>query len=182
MELSVCEHKKGLIDETVFQELTKYIDTLPWYWGFKSTNNMFLESHPHWSINFDGIDKPQTEFKDIESLLPDIIKEIYQKVKKPDTMLIRCYANGITHGLAQRVHRDDSVGGAKTHIVCLNDTWKIDWGGETIIVKDRSITGSFLPTPMSILTIDGTELHGVRPISPICYELRKTLMFKTRPL
>jgi SM-20-related protein len=171
-----------IFDPSLYESLTTYVDSLPWFWGFKSSNNLFKESHPHWSIHFDGLTKTPANFIDVEDSLPDIIKKVYQKIKEPDTILVRCYANGITHGLSQRVHVDDSTIGAKTHIVFLNKEWSVDWGGETIVWENQTIVNSFLPKRNSLLTIDGTKWHGVRPISPICYELRKTLMFKTRPI
>lgn len=170
---------------SLFEKLKSYLTESSWSWGHKSANYMFSRSIPHWSIIFGGVKFQNDNYYDCEDELNEIIKSIWCNLKIKyfkDDVLVRCYANGITKGIDQKIHTDDYHSSSKTCIVYINEQWNIDWGGETIVwdKEKRQITKSYLPKSNTILIIPGNCYHGVRPVSSYCDELRITLMFKTR--
>ena len=173
--------------EQLAKDLESYLRSAPWYWGFYSHKSMMQKSSPHWSIIFAGPKNKSQEFYDCEKELDGVIKSLWDYIKPQfleNDMLVRCYANGVTPGMDQKLHTDDLYPGSKTCIVYINEQWTADWGGETIVWdKDkRLITNSYLPKFRSTLIIDGSCWHGVRPASTnYCSDLRMTVMFKTRP-
>lgn len=169
----------------LFENLQSFLFNCSWTWGYKSANYMFSRSIPHWSIIFGGINSQSEDYYDCESELNENIKSIWYALKSKyfqNDILVRCYANGITKGIDQKIHTDDYDPNSKTCIVYINKEWNIDWGGETIIwdKEKRQIIKSYLPKSNSILLIPGNCYHGVRPVSSYCDDLRISLMFKTR--
>ena len=104
--------------------------------------------------------------------------------------LLRCYINGYTFGTDGYAHIDDDWiikkygenANSQTIIVYLNDTWDIDWAGETVIFNDnKDIESSVLPKFGRVLAFDSSKLHAARPLSRYCAVLRSVLVFKTMP-
>lgn len=101
--------------------------------------------------------------------------------------LVRVYVNGYTYGTDAYMHRDDAwireVYGdvlTETAIVYLNDEWNPDWAGETVILDELGeIEKSVLPKKNRVLVFDSNKLHAARPLTRVCPELRKVLVFKT---
>jgi SM-20-related protein len=179
------QYNEDEFDVNLVENLQKKLIDSSWKWGYKSTSYLFSKSIPHWSIIFGGVKSANQEYYDCEEELSNIIKDIWVILKnkyfKEDT-LVRCYANGITKGIDQKIHTDDYHPDSKTCIVYVNKEWNVDWGGETIIWNrdKRQIIHSYLPKYNSILIIPGNCYHGVRPVSSYCDDLRISLMFKTR--
>jgi len=178
---------ENVFPEQLANDLEKELLDTPWTWGYYSLKTMMQKSTPHWSIIFAGPESKRQELYDCENELNGVTSSIWSVLKPKyfqDDVLVRCYANGITPGLDQKIHTDDKCPGSKTCIVYVNSEWIADWGGETIIWDrdNRIITNSYLPKFNSITIIDGSCWHGVRPVSTnYCTSLRMTLMFKTRP-
>jgi hypothetical protein len=104
------------------------------------------------------------------------------------TNLLRCYINGYTYGTDGYAHVDeqwvDQVYGTgaagNTLIVYLNETWNIDWAGETVVFDDnKEIETAVLPKYGRVLSFQSSKLHAARPVSRACPNLRKVLVFKT---
>jgi len=179
------KYNENEFDVCLFENLEMFLKNSSWKWGYKSATYMFSRSIPHWSIVFGGVSKPNQEYYDCEDELNGIIKNIWIFLKEKyfqEDILVRCYANGITKGIDQKIHTDDNHSDSKTCIVYVNKEWNVDWGGETIIWNrdKRQIIHSYLPKYNSVLIIPGNCYHGVRPVSGYCDDLRITLMFKTR--
>ena len=178
------DYNEDVLSEDTSLELEQFLLNSSWKWGFKSLNGM-KRSIPHWSIIFAGPEYKEEKYYDCESELHGIIKKIWQCLKPKyfkDDVLVRCYANAVTSGIDQILHRDDLHPSSKTCIVYANKNWNVDWCGETIVWdrEKRQISESYLPKSRSILIIPGSCWHGVRPVSHYCDEIRMSLMFKTR--
>ena len=178
-------YNEDVFHSSLIQDLEIFLNNSSWEWGYKSANYMFSRSIPHWSIIFGGVNFQSEDYYDCEEELNDVIKNIWNILKVKyfkEDILVRCYANGITKGIDQKIHTDDYHLDSKTCIVYANKEWNVDWGGETIIwdKNKRQIINSYLPKHNSILVIPANCHHGVRPISSYCDDLRITLMFKTR--
>lgn len=102
--------------------------------------------------------------------------------------LLRLYVNGYTYGTDAYAHRDekwlnDSFGEGstdKTVILYLNKTWDKNWAGETVIFNDDDdIEFSVLPKYLRVISFDSLKVHAARPLSRLCKDLRKVLVFKT---
>lgn len=110
------------------------------------------------------------------------------KLNIGDKKLLRLYINGYTFGTDAYSHQDekwldDKYGSGSTDqtvLLYLNKTWNKDWAGETVIFdKDDEIEFSVLPKYLRVLAFDALKFHSARPVSRICNELRKVLVFKT---
>lgn len=103
--------------------------------------------------------------------------------------LVRAYTNSQTFGTDPTVHRDDPMiyrsicgvqGAPMTVLVYLNETWDIDWGGETTLFDDKGESiASVMPKFGRIICFDGTIQHGARPLSRCCPVKRDVLVFKS---
>lgn len=116
--------------------------------------------------------------------------ENVQQVLGPRT-LVRTYCNAYTYGTDGYIHTDDSETKRKygegaiseTVIVYLNKEWKMDWGGETIVLGEseaqNDIEVSIIPKYGRTFVFDSHRLHAARPLSRACTELRQIIVFKT---
>lgn len=77
----------------------------------------------------------------------------------------RVIANLFNHGDSSWLHKDCENDSAWTAIVYLNDYWDLNWGGETILVKDNEILKAFAPTPGKFILFKSNMVHGPRPVS-----------------
>lgn len=119
-----------------------------------------------------------------------VLKNVWEMIQHTlgHTNLLRCYINGYTYGTDGYAHVDDmwvdkkygAGSSGKTIIVYLNETWDIDWAGETVIFdNDKEIETSLLPKYGRVLSFESSKLHAARPVSRACQSLRKVLVFKT---
>lgn len=180
-------YKEDFIESTELELLHEELVNSEWTWGLKSFDNGVYRSIPHWNIHFAGYKKTGDEPYECAGELKGMQKSIWEKLKEnyfKDDYLVRCYANGVTRGIDQRLHTDDTFEGAKTAIIYANVSWNVDWCGETILwdKSKRLITHSYLPKQGGLLIFNGNIWHGARPVSAYCDDLRITLMYKTRPI
>jgi hypothetical protein len=104
-----------------------------------------------------------------------------QKTYFPDTVLLRCYANGHTYGVEGYPHTDSNRPQDRTLVVYLNKQWQRGWGGETVIYNGQRIVHAELPSYNRALNFSGFNWHAARGVTRICNDLRITLMFKFAP-
>jgi len=166
-------------------------------YGWKA--NSSVDSHGHWNCS------PDNRSKNISRYLPyDISKlsyykdtysdlfDIWENIKPhlPDgdnTGVNRLYFNGYTYGTDGYIHTDDPWIGREYHepsetcMVYLNTKWNYQWGGETVIINGdtKDIDYSILPKCGRLFIFDSNALHGARPLSRMCNNLRLVLVFKT---
>ena len=168
----------------------KYVDRGMTY-GYKANLNN-KDDQGHWS-NYILVNSKYFPYD--HSLMPYIkrhedLQYIWDTVQSVigHRALLRAYINGYTYGTDGYSHTDDSwineIHGndtlSETVIVYLNDTWNIDWAGETVIFdKDKEIEAAVLPKFGRVLVFDSNKLHAARPLSRTCKVLRSVLVFKT---
>lgn len=132
---------------------------------------------------YDHLEMPYIKYHPEIELLWNIIK-----LNLGNKKLLRLYINGYTYGTDAYSHQDEiwlepkfgkgSTG--DTVILYLNKEWNKDWAGETVIFNDEEdIECSILPKYLRVLSFDSLKFHSARPLSRICKELRKILVFKT---
>jgi hypothetical protein len=148
------------------------------HWNRQYLTNSQMLPYDHGRMPY--IDK----FQNIKTIWNSIQAVIGQK------NLLRCYVNGYTFGTDGYAHVDDNwilrdygtEANSQTIIVYLNDTWDIDWAGETVIFDDnKDIELAVLPKFGKVLAFDSSKLHAARPLSRYCAVLRSVLVFKTMP-
>jgi SM-20-related protein len=176
---------KNVLDESLAKDAWDSHISGSWKWGYNSTSNKMVESIPHFSLIHAGVTSYTQKYYNCENELSGTILEIWNVIKKhldSNDELVRCYANLITIGLDQRMHFDDENPNSKTIIIYLNDTWNVDWSGETVFWdrNNREIIKSVLPKFNTAVLFSGNIWHGVRPVSIFCRVPRITLMFKTQ--
>lgn len=159
--------------------------------GWKSNVNL-KGDFGHWNNNilnnskiepYDHADMPYiNNHKELKQIWNSICGVIGQR------SLLRVYINGYTYGTDAYAHYDDSWikkkfgddSMSETAILYLNESWDIDWAGETVIYDDnREIESSILPKFGRLLVFDSNKLHAARPLSRMCPTLRTVLVFKT---
>lgn len=180
---NLIQYRENFIPVDLAKELFIFLKTSPWYFGGRSID--YDRNVPHWSIRFAGGKNGGDSITPCVIENP-LIQRVWETVKflHEGQELVRCYANASTTGQDNRVHTDSPFADSLSTIVYVNETWHIDWGGETIVWdrNNRQIVSGTLPKFRSILTMPGNYWHGVRPISRYCDTIRMTLMFKTLKL
>jgi len=161
------------------------------HYGRKS-NSKKAHDHGHWYRDYL---KNSTILAYDHNRMPYInnhpnLKTIWDQIqlKIGNRNLLRCYINGYAFGTDSYAHTDDTwmleehgeKSLADTIIVYLNDTWDIDWAGETVIFNDdEEIELAVLPKFGRVLVFNSNKLHTSRPVTRYCDTLRTVLVFKT---
>lgn len=113
------------------------------------------EPYRHWAF-----------YPDFEGLLVNIwdcmnfsFKEDGLNIK-PDRVIMNLY----NHGDSSWLHTDTDEP-SWTAMIYLNYHWDINWGGDTVLIKDNEILKAFAATPGKFVIFRGNLLHGARPVS-----------------
>jgi hypothetical protein len=162
--------------EGILQNLDKTIKESGWNYGWKSNPSI---GYGHWNIDFAPCIIENSQ--DISEYLPATLKEAWHYIKFnhfAQHKIIRCYANGHTFGVEGSPHTDSLKPEDKTIVVYLNNNWRREWGGETLIYQDDKIIHAEIPKRNRALIFPGNNLHISRGVTRICPDLRITLMFK----
>lgn len=77
----------------------------------------------------------------------------------------RCILNSYNHGDSSWLHTDCDSSKSWTAIIYLNEYWDLNWGGETVIVRDGAVSECFSPLPGALCMFKSNLLHGPRPVS-----------------
>lgn len=180
----------GCISDKLLNAIVeKYKTSFSYGWKANNKNN---EDQGHWNVPICIQDK-----KSLVDLAPELLQKdeyvhaLWLYLKKyflGERKLSRVYINGYTYGTDGYIHRDDSLFeelGAEspfseTVIIYLNKEWKMNWGGETVVVDNNGeISKSVIPKFTRMLIFDGQMQHASRPLSRMCKDLRMVLVFKT---
>lgn len=147
------------------------------YWKSDMSKSQF-----HWHKNlFDN--KNETDLTDefLASNYEDEKKiwEVLKKYTSQDIRLKRLYVNAYTHGTDALTHKDSKALDEYTAIFYITKKWHPDWAGETVVFDSTNkIIMAELPEKDKLIFFKGRDLHGARPISKICNDLRMVLVFK----
>lgn len=147
-----------------------------WNYGWRSNRGV---GFAHWNIDFTGADS--SNGLDISRRLPDCMSQLWQHLQTtrfPDTVLLRCYTNSHTYGVEGYPHTDSIRPGERTLVIYLNQEWRREWGGETMIYDGQQVTHAELPGFNRGLVFDSDQYHCARGVTRICPAQRITLMFK----
>lgn len=172
----------NVLPEEMFNSLLQSYHNPSMNYGWKS--NQTTDPHGHWNLSMGRI----TETKNLADIYGDLdphMKIIWDtlKMRIPHiqlNVLIRCYMNGGTYGVEGYYHTDSDRVDETTIVIYLTNEWKLDWGGETNLVMGGEIVKSVIPKRNRAFLFDSHMLHCARGVTRTCYELRKTLMFKSR--
>jgi len=172
----------NFLPEMIAQPLYRYVKNLSWNYGWRSNASM---GYAHWNADIANADK--SNGLDISESLQD--KEFVLQAWKfinsayfPDYRLIRCYANAHTHGVEGYPHTDSKRDQDITIVIYMNKGWKREWGGETIVYDGSTIVEASVPAFNRAMIFKGNQFHCAKPVSRICPDLRRTIMFKCAKL
>lgn len=176
----------NLIHNCFPQELAERLHSLvsnaEWKYGWRSNSKM---GYGHWNKNYGGNKGNTYNSIDIAPTLKEqtIIDawNYLQAMYVPDTVLLRCYANGHTYGVEGYPHTDSDRLVDQTIVVYLNKNWCIEWGGETMLYENNAVSFASLPKFNQGLQFNGNQLHSAKSVGRTCPDLRMTLMFKFAP-
>lgn len=150
-----------------------------WRHGWPSNKSM---GYTHWNQDY-GRGSAENSL-DISHNLRDPLATVWTYLQTqhfPNTHLLRCYANGHTYGIEGYPHTDSSREYDRTIVIYLNEGWRREWGGETLIYDQDQIIHAELPKYNTGLVFPGNKWHVARGVTRICPHLRMTLMFKFCP-
>jgi hypothetical protein len=173
----------NFLDEKIYTTLYDISNRTSYTPGWKSSKK--TDPHGHWNINFSKTAiAGGSNLADISYIIPDTLKFTWNYIKEKysfeDMKLLRCYINAHTYGVDGYTHKDSFRDDEWTIVIYLVDTWNVDWAGETIILEDNEIVKSVIPKRNRAVIFPGKKMHAARAVSRLCYDLRKTLMFKFR--
>jgi SM-20-related protein len=169
-----------VFDAPTWSEVLRYVSAQPMKYGAKS--NSATDPHGHWS--WKPVYDEQQNLANIALMLPSELRSIWARVepKVPGpSVVIRSYANGYTYGTDGYTHQDSTRGDEHTIILFMCERWEPDWAGETVFFSNGDIAQAVLPKPNRAVIAPSNMLHAARAVSRKCTEIRRTLMFKTRP-
>lgn len=175
----------NFLPEDVYQELQKKYQNPLMQYGWKSSTTG-SDPHGHWNLRLTG--GGLENLADISDQFNDVIAKVWNHIKNTypsmhNTVPIRCYINGATYGVDSYFHTDSTRDSERTIVLYLNEVWKLDWAGETVVVDSNGeIIKSVIPKRNRAFIFPGKMKHCARGVSRICYDLRKTFMFKTRDI
>lgn len=117
------------------------------------------EPYRHWTAYW--------KWEDEDSVIKDIWECINFSFTQDGFNLqpARVIGNLYAHGDSSWLHIDSPRENDWTAIIYLNETWDLNYGGETVIVKDNEIEKAFAPTPGKFILFKSNLLHGPRPVS-----------------
>ena len=150
----------------------------------ESKSSLKVDPHGHWVLNFvSGENSTSDNIKDIFSFIKyDDIKNVWTYIQKKynleDKILLRCYSNAYTYGTEGYPHTDSQRKDEWTIVLFMNDEWSINWAGELVFFSNDEIIKAVLPKKNTAVIFPSHMIHVARSVSRICYQVRRTLMFK----
>jgi len=166
----------GVIPQELFDSISQKSKLHGFNYGWYSSRS---EPYGHWNFQYartitkNGLDVSR-------QLYPDLLLawQHVQQLYFPDMILARCYISQHTYGTDGYPHTDSTRDNSKTLVVYLNQEWRPEWAGETVIFQDGEIVCASLPKANRGLIFPGNRLHVARSPSRVCPVARTTLMFK----
>jgi len=124
-------------------------------WSHIGWTGDLSEPYRHWA--------KYPAFKGTYRAIWDFVEpDLHIRGLRPDKVIVNAY----NHGDSSWLHKDSEESKHWTLIVYMNDSWDMNWGGETILVGDGGdIIHSVFPFPGRALLFDGRILHGPRSVS-----------------
>ena len=190
MKIELTNDASLVIDDFLNENDYAKIVQLSSNYSFRSNHKSSptVDPHGHWVYNLliDGLQNNSTSIINVSDYFKDnFYKNVWNYIQETyhlqDKILIRCYMNAYTYGTEGYAHTDSSRNNEWTAILyVLNDDWNINWAGETVLFSNNEITKSILPKKNRAFIFPSKTTHAARSISRICYQTRKTLMFKFR--
>jgi hypothetical protein len=165
----------NIYDSNYSKDIEKYFLNLPWF--FDGRNITDLSKKWDYYLSFKNI---------YEKELLELNKYILKKHGLLNLYkLNRAYASANSYGFCGEYHTDDDAkeyNEVVTIMYYLNNTWNLDFGGETFFLNESKddILLAVSPKPARAVIFDGFISHGPRPLSKLCNELRMVLTFKYR--
>lgn len=165
----------------LYAELVELTPRLAWEWGWRAK-----PAHErHWHHELSGGSKSSLEDtaervrahpiptfgKYVDWLRGDVVPA--------ETRLLRLYFNAHTFGTDGTAHSDSDRHGEVTLILFMNQVWKPEYGGETVVFDAAGeIEASVMPKANRLVAFPSNRLHAPRPLSKMFFGLRVVLVAK----
>jgi len=187
-KLNLENNNVSIIDnfylEEDYKELLFAADNTTYTHGWKSSKK--IDPHGHLNKNYVyDVRSGSSNLADVSNNIPELQKRVWQNIKNiynlDNMILLRCYMNAHTYGIDGYIHTDSSRDDEWTIVTYLNEKWDPNWAGETIVLDNNNdIIKSILPKRNRAIIFPGNMKHAARSVSRLCYDLRRTFMFKFR--
>lgn len=185
MLLDVCN---GFLQRDIAIHLFDRLNKSGWHYGW-AANVESDSAARHWHIELadSGLGSSKSCLNQLEARadFPELL-QLWRDIQPRlplHHMPTRVYANAHTYGVDGKLHRDCAKGaGEVTSLIYLNPVWKQGWGGETTFFTETMSGASVCvtPKPGRLVVFEGEIPHRVAAPDRECYDLRVTLIFKSR--
>lgn len=170
---------ENIFPSDLFEKVASEVSGSRWRYGHRSTRAM---GYAHWNRDFAA--GGAENGLDVSDNLTGVMREAWDYLRQtyfPGKILIRCYANAHTYGVEGYPHVDSKRANDQTLVIYINQDWRREWGGETMIYDGDAIVHAEIPKANSGIRFNGNQWHAARSVTRICPELRMSLMFKFAP-
>jgi SM-20-related protein len=172
-----------VIEDYLLHNILEVINVMGFNYGWKSNKGL---SYSHWNLPFSTGGKPSSNRDDVREELPNVVRELWDRIQpvilEETPVLIRAYCNAYTYGTDGYAHTDSKFENDVTAIIYLNQSWNIDWAGETVFFEDGEIIKSVIPKWNRAIIFPSNMKHAGRGVSRFCTDVRKVLVFKACPV
>lgn len=174
-----------VLPQALSRELLALAMRIPWRFGWNTPSN---PGHRYWHHEVGQGRKSNTS--DIsnnvrrhpERALTLYLDWLLTRLVPDDARVLRFYLNAHTYGTDGWPHTDADRPGEVTVVTYLNDGWKPEWSGETVVFNDRGdISAAVLPRANRLLVFPSNRVHAPRPLSKAFEGLRVVLVAKFGP-
>jgi Rps23 Pro-64 3,4-dihydroxylase Tpa1-like proline 4-hydroxylase len=165
----------------LYSELLETVSRLGWQYGWRSFNAMAR----YWHHEVAGGQKANTQ--DVTDVVgrhrypvfTRYVEWLRSEVVPAEAPLLRLYLNAHTYGTDGSPHTDTERGRETTFILFLNQGWKPEYAGETVIFDAAGeIEHAVMPRENRLLVFPSERLHAPRPLSRLFGGLRVVLVGK----
>jgi hypothetical protein len=156
---------------SILESYYYFRDIVPWRFIGSGADNTRWRKFKY-DLNFKN--KIELKFKkETEAILKN---SNYFDILKPE----RVYASASPYGTVNLPHKDYEGTDGLTIMYYLNESWNLDFGGETVFYNEQNdeIQKSVIPKPGRVLFFDGNITHVARDTVRNFNDLRMVLTFK----
>lgn len=172
----------NIVPRELYQELLQTSLDLEWQFGWKTMSNPNMR-YWHHEVGY-GLKENIDDISEQVEKHPLRVFTLYQTWLKnyflsPEAKVLRFYLNAHTYGTEGWPHTDSDRSGELTTVLYLNQQWRPEWGGETVVFDEAgNIASSTMPAPNRLLVFPSDRLHAPRPVSKAFDDLRIVLVVK----
>jgi len=160
----------NFFEEYEFRKILEYVNRPLWGFGhgsFDKSHPQYKNSIPFWGMNLDT-----------EEYFTDYLLNKIQEKTRTRFNLLTVYANGHTFGTKGSFHQDWYEDNGRTFLLYANETWNVEWGGNTVFDLGNGDYQFAVPKPNTAILFPGMIPHCADATTRLFGGLRVTIAWK----